>query len=335
MHRILSDWTVEEMEQLYSELGSFRKCAKYAGTTHPTWIKIYNDKRISGKSQEKLSKYCSVPELNSAIQAVQESGYFVTKKPLERGYTFDLDVEPIEMNTYKIGVVSDTHIGSKYQQMESLWKFYEKCENEGITTVLHSGDLSDGVLMYAGQQFEIFLQGERAQAEYIIENYPEIEGITTRFIGGNHDESFWKRYGSDICYDVSVQRPDMDYKGFYLANLNIGDVKICLHHGDGGVSYARSYKAQKLALSKIEDKCSDTPDMLLLGHYHISCIIPDYVGMYLIQMPCFQASTPSYMSKKGLNAEIGGVILEFEESEGELVSTKTQYVSYKAKEDDY
>ena len=58
-------------------------------------------------------------------------------------------------------------------------------------------------------------------------------------------------------------------------------------------------------------------------------------GIYTIQMPAFQSSTPSYMGRKGLNPDIGGIILEFEESEGKLVSTKTQYVNYRTVENDY
>lgn len=339
-------WSFSELESLYNMSGSFRQCAKAVGCDPKTFRKYYNIKKdelangyneVSNIINDIPITVKNIPKTNveSAIQTVQDSGYFVTKKPLQRGYTFDLDVEPIETNTYKIGICSDTHLGSKYQQIESLWKFYEKCEHEGITTILHAGDISDGYNLYNGQQFEIFLHGERAQAQYIIENYPEIEGITTELCGGNHDESFYKRYGSDICYDISVQRSDIKYRGFYLANLNIGNIDICLHHGDGGCSYARSYRPQKLALSKIEDKGINTPKMLVIGHYHATCILPDYVGIYTIQMPCFQSSTPSYMGRKGLNPDIGGIILEFEESEGLLVSTKTQYISYKAKEDDY
>lgn len=333
----LSEWTAKEMEELYNELGSYRKCAKEVGTTHPTWIKHYKEK-ISGNDNSTNNVVTDnnyIPKnLDDAIQQVQDSGYFVTKKPLNQGYTFDLDIEPVENNTYKIGVVSDTHLCSKYQQLESLWKFYETCDHQGITTILHAGDLSDGMFVYPGHIFELFIHGEKTHSQYIIDNYPNIKGIDTILIGGNHDESFWKKNGSDICYDVSVQRPDMLYKGFHLADFNINNINICLHHGDGGVAYARSYKPQKLAMSKIENKYSKNPDIVLIGHYHCSCILPDYMGMYTIQMPCFQSQTP-YLGRKGLTPDIGGVILEIEECDGEMISTKTQCINYRPKEEDY
>jgi predicted phosphodiesterase len=334
----LRQWSIQEMEDLYNELGSFRKCAAFMGTTHPTWIRIYEDKKskMEDAAQTQLTKYCSPKELSSAIQTVQNSGLFVTKKPLQRGYTFNLDISPIDdINTYKIGIVSDTHLCSKYQQLESLWRFYGTCAEQGITTILHAGDISDGYKIYPGHEFEIFEMGEKNQATYIINNYPKIDGVTTYFIGGNHDESFYKRYGSDICYDISVQRPDLIYKSSYLANFIIHGVNICLQHADGSVPYARSYKLQKLAQAQVENRDNATPSLLAVGHYHCSCVVPDYIGIYAIQLPCFQAQTPSYMGKKGLNPDIGGIILEFEEQNGKMISSKTQYIRYNTKKDDY
>lgn len=338
MTKPLSQWTLPEMEALYAELGSYRKCAAYVGVTHPTWIRHYEDRK---NNQEEIvweteidSRYEST-DVKQAITAVQEAGWFVTKKPLQRGYTFDLNKESADDVSAKIGIVSDTHIGSRYQQLESLWKFYEKCSREGITTILHCGDITDGYNMYPGQAFELFLQGEKAQTDYVVENYPHVDGIETLLVGGNHDESFWKKNGTDICYNISLQRPDILYKGFYLANFNIGNVNICLHHGDGGVAYARSYKLQKLAQAKFEDKNNPNPNILVVGHYHVTCVIPDYIGSYLIQMPCFQASTPMYMGRKGLNADIGGIILEFSEANGVLKTINNQYVRYPVVDDDY
>ncbi len=334
----LSEWSFDRLNSLYELCGkSFRACAREVGCAPNTFIKYYNKKMESENNQlsgeTEIEQHTS-PEIQDAIQVIQNSGFFVTKKPLQRGYTFDLESDS-DISIHKIGIVSDTHLGSRYQQLESLWKFYDLCNSEGIDTVLHAGDLSDGYNMYAGQVFELFVHGETAQAKYIIDNYPQIDGINTLLIGGNHDESFYRKYGSDICYNVSVQRPDMQYKGFYLANFNLNGISICLHHGDGSVAYARSYRPQKLALSKIEDKYTRTPDIFAIGHYHTSCILPDYVGIYTIQMPCFQAQTPSYMGKKGLNPDIGGIILEIEEQDGKMISSKTQYVSYAPKEDDY
>jgi len=342
----LSKWTLDEMEELYAEQGSFRGCGRVVGVHHCTWIKAYDEKlkekeQMKGLKQTLLTldympkEKASPIVINSAVRLVQDNGYLCTKKPLQRGRTITIQPEPVDNNVYKIGLVSDTHLCSMYQQISSLWKFYETCEKQGVDTVLHSGDLSDGFKLYSGQEFEIFKHGEKAQSQYIVENYPHIEGIQTQVIGGNHDESFWKRFGTDICYNVGIQRPDISYLGFYLATVITHGVNICLHHGDGGVTYAKSYKSQKLALSKIENKEKPAPDVISLGHYHTSCILPRIFGMYMVQMPCFQGVTPNYMGRKGMNPDIGGVILELEIEDNKLVSTKTQYIQYKEQEDDY
>ena len=41
----LSEWTFKELDNLYQSCGSFRKCALFTNTTHPTFIKYYNNKK--------------------------------------------------------------------------------------------------------------------------------------------------------------------------------------------------------------------------------------------------------------------------------------------------
>jgi predicted phosphodiesterase len=273
--------------------------------------------------------------LDEAIHAVQEAGYFTTRRPLEQDYSFILDTLPdaIDDDVYRIGVVADSQLGSKYQQLTSLWSFYKYCNELGIKDMLHAGDLVDGYHMYRGQEFEVFLHGAKAQTDYAIDHYPKVSGMRTIFIGGNHDESFWKQNGTDVCFDIAQKRPDMIYKGFYLANFDLNGIKLCLHHGDGGVSYARSYKLQKLATSKVEANIK--PDIFLVGHFHVTCDLPGYMNMYSMMLPCFQAQTPAYLGRKGLNPDIGGTILELKKLQNGRISVKSEYIPYDPTEDDY
>ena len=41
----LSEWTFKELDDLYQKCGSFRKCALFTNTTHPTYIRYYNNKK--------------------------------------------------------------------------------------------------------------------------------------------------------------------------------------------------------------------------------------------------------------------------------------------------
>lgn len=338
-YKYYKNMTYKEMLDLYLRTNSFRKCAALTGTSHTPWKKELEKKYILEKHCNKLFNYVSSsPKQNSDnydwIFRNNDDTKECIKNPLPRGGISRLEVDPIEDNIYKIGIVSDTHLCSRYQQIESLWKFYERCSDRGITTILHAGDLVDGMGVYTDQIYEVFLHSEDDQTKYAIKNYPEIDGINTVFISGNHDKSFWKKQGSDICYNIASQRPDMIYKGSYQADLDIGPVRICLHHGDGGVTQSISNKLQKYVLSKINEKGENAPDALFLGHYHVSAALFNYYGMLAVQMPCFQLPTPNYMGRKGMNPDIGGIILDIELFE-EGSSIKPEYVRYKPIENDY
>ncbi len=304
------------------------------GTNWPAKFGVVRDKKTGrylskDKNENDISNDKSNKKtLAEALEICSNAGYKVTKEELKRGGKYNLDIDYHHGHTYKVGIVSDTQMGSLYEQLDSLWAFYDYCDKDGITEIWNAGDISDGHGMYTGHTFELFCHGERAQAKYIIENYPKFDDIITRFIGGNHDESFWRQNGADICHDIAIQRPDLIYLGYYIAAFKLGLSNIILHHGDGGVAYAQSYRPQKYAISYIENEGFKTPDILVLGHYHCSCILPHYMGMYIIQMPCFQAVTPRYMGRKGLNPHIGGVILEITEKNGKVISTKTECKTY-------
>lgn len=256
----------------------------------------------------------TLPDETTLIDIIQSKGYFVTKQAKQENYTFKLDIAPVCSDFYKIGIVSDTQIGSKFQQITHLDTFYQVCEACGVTTVFHCGDILDGEKVYKGQEYELFLHGADAQVDYCVKNYPSIEGITTYFICGNHDESLWKHGGIDIGKRISEKRKDMVYKGFHGAFFGTDSIEnlIYLHHGAGGISYARSYRLQKLIEQIAPER---KPYFLLEGHFHVSCYLPAYRNVGALLLPCFQSQTP-YLTRKGLYPEIGGVIMSF--SIGEL-----------------
>ena len=146
---------------------------------------------------------------------------------------------------HRFGVISDTHLGSLFADKALLNYAYEVFAEEGIKTVLHAGDLCDGMRMYKGQEFELSEFGCDAQINLVINEYPKHKGMTTYFITGNHDRSFWKLAGTEIGDKISIQRPDMVHLGHQEADIKIGDgdaiatVRLC--HPDGGTAYAICY----------------------------------------------------------------------------------------------
>lgn len=129
--------------------------------------------------------------------------------------------EPYDGETkIAFGVVSDTHLCNKNQQLTYLNDFYDRCAAEGITTIYHAGDISDGFYKSRPDHiYELFKIGFDEQADYIIENYPRRNGITTKFITGNHDATHLKNGGADIGSRIAERRPDMEYLGYMSAKV--------------------------------------------------------------------------------------------------------------------
>lgn len=268
-----------------------------------------------------------------AARLLSRCGYIIEKPALVSDIRAKLDIKPYSGDWYRLGVVADTQFGSRYQQLTHLHKAYRIFASEGITRVLHAGDLTDGQSGYKGHEFELFCHGADAQVDYTVSHYPQEPGITTELIAGNHDELHWRKAGVDVCARIAEKRPDINYHGLHGAYLEAGGASIYLHHGAGGNSYARSYRLQKV----IEQMSPDQkPNILLVGHYHTQCYLPGYRNVYAIQLPCLQSQTP-YLKRRGLYPELGAVIFEFmPDGEGGILKFRAETIPfYVPKHDDY
>lgn len=271
-----------------------------------------------------------------ALKKLQREGYTVTKEQRRTDIERNVDLSPFRGDWYKVGLVSDMHLGSKYQQITHLHATYDHFQEEDVDVVLNAGDITDGQKVYRGQEMELFKHGADAQMEYAIEMYPQRDGITTYFVDGNHDNKHYKTAGIEVGKWISKERDDMKHLGVHGANVNVHGLEFYLMHGSGGVAYARSYKMQKI-IEQIAP--GDKPHFLILGHYHVQNILTRYRNVVGIQMPCFQAQTP-YLKKKGKNPEVGAYILHFKIDEdaeprgvGALKFEPIQF--YRTLEEDY
>jgi len=227
--------------------------------------------------------------------------------PLEpRAIEEDAEIE-WSGNALTFCAVSDTHLGSKYEQVGPLNAIYDLCAERGIRDVFHSGDLVDGQKMYRGQTYEIAVHGADDQKDYAIAVYPRRDGVRTHIIAGNHDWSFFKDSGFDLVKAVADARDDFTYYGPIGRMIDLRCparrrqvFRLHLLHPSGGAPYASSYRLQKTAESYAG---GDKPDMALVGHLHIECMT--FVrNIYMVQMPCFQRQTP-YLKAKPLDPVVG------------------------------
>lgn len=233
----------------------------------------------------------------------------------------------------RFGVVSDTHLGSLWQQLIHLNRFYDLLQREGITTVYHPGDITEGVNMRQGHEYEVFVHGCDAQAQYVIDKYPIRTGIVTKFITGNHDHSGIKHAGHDIGPMIARSRSDMEYLGRATAKILITPkCTLQLNHPLDGSAYALSYAPQKT----IDALMGGTkPNILLNGHHHKAFYL-FYRNIHTLESGTFQAQTP-WMSGKRMAAMMGGWIVEAHvDDDGTITRFRPEFVPiYEAIDNDH
>jgi len=213
-------------------------------------------------------------------------------------------------NTIRFALIGDRHIGSMYERADAVARFYDLLKREKITTVLDTGDVLDGAGIYKGQEYEQYAIGLDRQFSALAEHAPTIPGITTHFIIGNHDYSFYKAIGADpgprIAEITGWKYAGRDQAWIELRNAAGKAVSVMLLHPDGGTAYALSYRPQKLVEALPGGK---KPDILGIGHYHKAEWIPEYRNVSVFQTGTFQSQTPC-MARKGSPAHVGGWIVE-------------------------
>ena len=201
--------------------------------------------------------------------------------------------------------------------------------NRGITTVLHCGDLVDGNYLNRPEQpRQQFLHGFDEQVGYVVDMYPKVEGITTKYILGSHDETHYKNGQATVNNWISRCRDDMIYLGQDSAAININGVKIFMDHPGGGSAQALSYKPQK----RIETLESDfKPKILLIGHYHKSYSFV-YRNVRGIQVPCLCGKT-QFQQKQGLSNVVGAYFLNiYSDNKGNIQYFEPEEIIFRQNE---
>ena len=225
----------------------------------------------------------------------------------------------------RFGSVSDTHLCSKCQQLTHLETLYDIFQREGIETVYHSGDITEGYKMRVGHEYDVFSHGADEQVQYVVDNYPYRQGIKTKFIIGNHDCSFIKSAGIDIGVKISKERKDMIYLGNSNAKIKLTpNCVLELNHPLDGASYALSYTLQKLIDSM---SGGEKPNILLNGHHHKAMYL-FYRNIHAFECGTLEAQTP-FMRGKRIAAHMGGWIIEVHvNEEGTITRCKQEFIPF-------
>ena len=178
------------------------------------------------------------------------------------------EVEKIiwEKGHLKFALLADTHLGNKQAAKKELADFYKKAWDEWVEAFIHCWDLVDGSWhVFKWQMYELENVWYDEQLKTAVNDYPYYWDIKTFVVGGNHDESFLKENGANIIKNIANLRDDIIDMGFYDARIKLNGVDINAHHWGWNMSYAKSYKPQKL-IENIDTRSQ--PDIFASWHWH-------------------------------------------------------------------
>lgn len=236
----------------------------------------------------------------------------------------------------KMLLISDTRFGSKYQQLSRVNDAYLQAWDLGYDKVILLGDISEGLYSKKNSYYQtLFLGTTDEQAEYIINHYPYIEGMTTYFITGDQDITHTSKNGIDIGRLISERREDMIYMGNMRCLLNIRKMTILAQHLKIG-----AFDRAKTISLKQQDfisamRSEDRVDMILDGHLLVDEQLTER-GMTEVSVPSLVATTPRIKSN-AVPHNVGYVLLNVElTKDGKFLDKEAIFAPYyQTDKDDY
>lgn len=131
----------------------------------------------------------------------------------------------LDLQTAKIIFISDTHFGSKYENLtyfDQVKDFLK--QKKDIKYLIHGGDIGDGMVKYASDYNDY-----KKQIDHILEVNSEILGIKQYFLGGNHDRRYLEK-GIDILGSLEEINKEITGIGYYQSYIKLADKLISLEH---------------------------------------------------------------------------------------------------------
>lgn len=247
----------------------------------------------------------------------------------DHSYQFFTDEE----NEFKFVAISDTRFGSKSQQLSILNDIYLKANSLGFNNVILCGNITEGLYPLNHIYSETnFLDDTLRQVDYITNNYPAIEGMTTYFITGAKDEKHLQSHKINIGKRIELARSDMVYLGNGSCNVMIDKARMFVFNPKLIKTYTVSYRPQQQIDSfRSEDK----PDILLYGGL-LQMEKFTYRNVACISVPSVCATTREMSDKRHSNTIGAWYITVTTDKYGNFKSIKAiDSVYYKTNKDDY
>ncbi len=269
------------------------------------------------------------------IAALEDKGYRITKNPPKERANAKLDLRVKPGGTLKIGLISDTHIGSRFSQTSSIKDFYRYCDDRGAQAFVHAGDMLEGHHVHRDAVYEQWAIGLDAQLKAAANLYPKSANGKTYFVDGNHDSWTFENVGVTSGELLAAKRDDLSFLGYYSAWVEIGKLRIYVAHGSkGGGAYGKSYKPQRLVEQMSVEERAQT-HLAFFGHWHTDLYLGRYQGLFAWSLPCFKAQD-RFLRSLGKMPTIGGLLLEVEfDRDMKVWNVRQDWKYYEPRHGDY
>lgn len=275
----------------------------------------------------------SSSDIHSSLEKIGEE-FDIEKHKFKRRTFYFIKTSPqpfrdpyIETSLGKEGIFgleSDLHYGSMSERPDLEGEFLERCKSEGVETILNCGDMVDGIDVYRGQNNYLKVWGYDAQVEHLAKVRPKIDGLTTKFITGNHDLKGLKQTGQDPGNRIAELRDDMEYLGQTARLIQLPEnVTIQLLHPGKGSAYAKSYHPQNYVRDM---RSARKPNALFWGHQHDLLYFLTR-NVHVIKAGTFQDET-EFSIEKGFETTMGGCIVEYKIKDGEFDNFKVNIIPF-------
>src|SRR3990167_1182498 len=285
--------------------------------------------RVKGRTIEELVTHAraTAAQVRGALVAL-EKGYSIFHELSTGMYRLLKQPAPVEPSArhtilaspegyFRIGIISDTHYGSKHFRPDVVQDLYRWFAGEAVQVVLHAGNWIDGEARF--NKFDLLPEahGMDAQIRIMVEQYPRIEGVNTLYVAGDDHEGWYnQREGVDIGKYLEMRandagRTDLQYVGYMEAFINLlwkqkkVSSQLLLVHPGGGSAYATSYAPQKFIESL---QGGEKPAVAIFGHWH------KIFDLLIRNVICLGAGCTkdldTFGRKMKLAYHVGGTILE-------------------------
>lgn len=232
-------------------------------------------------------------------------------KPESKRQTFSHKWNPKKI---KLGILPDTHIGSKFFDKQILDDAIRTFDREKVDAVYHVGDVVEGQSNRDGHVYELDLLGVTNQVDYACQLLSKIKQPLF-FLEGNHH--LWGMNKANQGVEIGKMLESGLENATKIGDM-VADVKLAqgilfrLSH-EGASAYALSYSGQK-RINALEG--GTKPNIIMNGHLHKSLYM-FYRNIHYFEAGSMQRQTP-FMAMKGSPAMLGYWILDLAIQKGQL-----------------